>query len=87
MTGGFYDHRRSKLKLISTIREGTKFINSKYDELEGIRASLQDILFANAIELSDHKNGRLLEFFVNSYICCPNSKCAYPCLFQILDSQ
>lgn len=43
MTGGFYDHRRSKLKLISIIREGTKSINSKYDELEKIRASLQDL--------------------------------------------
>lgn len=43
MTGGFYDHRRSKLKLISIIREGTKAINSKYDELEKVKASLQDI--------------------------------------------
>ncbi|KAI5060757.1 hypothetical protein GOP47_0025177 [Adiantum capillus-veneris] len=43
MTGGFYDHRKSKLKLISIIREGTKAINSKYDELEKIKASLQDI--------------------------------------------
>eukprot|EP00250_Pteridium_aquilinum_P002812 c13037_g1_i1 orf=123-3737(+) len=43
MTGGFYDHRRSKLKLISIIREGTKAINFKYDELEKLKASLQDI--------------------------------------------
>lgn len=43
MTGGFYDHRRSKLKLISIIREGTKSINSKYDELEKVKASLQDL--------------------------------------------
>ncbi|MCO5576606.1 hypothetical protein L7F22_030421 [Adiantum nelumboides] len=43
MTGGFYDHRKSKLKLISIIREGTKAINSKYDELEKIKSSLQDL--------------------------------------------
>lgn len=42
MTGGFYDYRRSKLKLINIIRESTKSINSKHEELERVRVSLQD---------------------------------------------
>ncbi|CAK9176576.1 unnamed protein product [Ilex paraguariensis] len=34
MTGGFYDYRRSKLKFMNVIRQNTKSINMKEDELE-----------------------------------------------------
>ncbi|KAL4188470.1 hypothetical protein AMTRI_Chr08g160350 [Amborella trichopoda] len=34
MTGGFYDYRRSKLKLMSIIRQNTKSVNEKQEELE-----------------------------------------------------
>ncbi|KAL6972390.1 Structural maintenance of chromosomes protein 3 [Sarracenia purpurea var. burkii] len=34
MTGGFYDYRRSKLKFMNVIRQNTKSINIKKDELE-----------------------------------------------------
>ncbi|KAG6547702.1 hypothetical protein Mapa_010514 [Marchantia paleacea] len=44
MTGGFYDFRRSKLKLMSMIRECTVNINMKQAELEQVRTRLQDIL-------------------------------------------
>ncbi|GLJ18305.1 hypothetical protein SUGI_0323940 [Cryptomeria japonica] len=44
MTGGFYDYRRSKLKLMNIIRQNTKAINSKQDELAKVRSSVQDIL-------------------------------------------
>ncbi|KAK2982874.1 hypothetical protein RJ640_009716 [Escallonia rubra] len=44
MTGGFYDYRRSKLKFMSIIRQNTKSINEKEDELEKVRYKLQDIL-------------------------------------------
>ncbi|KAH7431805.1 hypothetical protein KP509_08G067300 [Ceratopteris richardii] len=42
MTGGFYDYRRSKLKLINTIRECTNAVNDKYDELKRVKISLLD---------------------------------------------
>ncbi|KAJ7531678.1 hypothetical protein O6H91_14G053900 [Diphasiastrum complanatum] len=42
MTGGFYDYRRSKLKLMSIIRESTKAINAKQEELEKIRLLVQE---------------------------------------------
>ncbi|CAM6125245.1 unnamed protein product [Calypogeia fissa] len=44
MTGGFYDFRRSKLKLMSIIRESTMNISLKQAELEKVKLSLQDIL-------------------------------------------
>ncbi|KAH0996615.1 hypothetical protein GBA52_020479 [Prunus armeniaca] len=47
MTGGFYDHRRSKLKFMCTIIQNTKSINMKEEELEKIRFMLQDILLKN----------------------------------------
>eukprot|EP00249_Psilotum_nudum_P021227 c28024_g1_i1 orf=174-3791(+) len=43
MTGGFYDYRRSKLKLLNIIRECTKNANLKQDELEKVRNSVQEI--------------------------------------------
>ncbi|KAA8543963.1 hypothetical protein F0562_021860 [Nyssa sinensis] len=43
MTGGFYDHRRSKLKFMNIIRQHTKSINLKEDELEKVRFKLQEI--------------------------------------------
>ncbi|KAJ8644402.1 hypothetical protein MRB53_006150 [Persea americana] len=44
MTGGYHDDRRSKLKFMNIIRQNTKSINMKEEELERIRISLQDIL-------------------------------------------
>ncbi|KAJ9702893.1 hypothetical protein PVL29_004572 [Vitis rotundifolia] len=43
MTGGFYDYRRSKLKFMNIIRQNTKSINMKEDELEKVRFKLQEI--------------------------------------------
>lgn len=43
MTGGFYDHRRSKLKFMNIIMQNTKSINLKEEELENVRFMLQDI--------------------------------------------
>ncbi|KAI5323330.1 PREDICTED: structural maintenance [Prunus dulcis] len=51
MTGGFYDHRRSKLKFMCTIIQNTKSINMKEEELEKIRFMLQDILLKNDLIL------------------------------------
>lgn len=45
MTGGFYDHRRSKLKFMNMIMQNTKAINIKEDDLAKVRSALQDILF------------------------------------------
>lgn len=45
MTGGFYDHRRSKLKFMNIIMQNTKTINMKEDDLAKVRSALQDILF------------------------------------------
>ncbi|KAG5566426.1 hypothetical protein RHGRI_002113 [Rhododendron griersonianum] len=44
MTGGFYDYRRSKLKLMNVIKENTNSVNKKEAELEEVRFKLQDIL-------------------------------------------
>ncbi|XP_077226004.1 structural maintenance of chromosomes (SMC) family protein [Tasmannia lanceolata] len=43
MTGGYHDDRRSKLKFMKVIRQNTKSINTKEEELEQIRNSLQGI--------------------------------------------
>ncbi|KAL3335862.1 hypothetical protein AABB24_031868 [Solanum stoloniferum] len=43
MTGGFYDHRRSKLRFMSTIKQNTVSINLKEHELEEVRYKLQEI--------------------------------------------
>lgn len=43
MTGGFYDYRRSKLKFMNTIRQNTRSINLKQEELDNIRFELQEI--------------------------------------------
>lgn len=43
MTGGFYDHRRSKLKFMNIIMQNTKAINTKEDELAKVRSALQEI--------------------------------------------
>eukprot|EP00257_Ricinus_communis_P021631 XP_015581164.1 structural maintenance of chromosomes protein 3 isoform X2 [Ricinus communis] len=43
MTGGFYDHRRSKLKFMNIIMQNTRSINMKEEELEKVRSMLQDI--------------------------------------------
>lgn len=45
MTGGFYDYRRSKLKLMSSIRENNKLVNVKQQELTQVRVDLQNILW------------------------------------------
>ncbi|KAJ8767728.1 hypothetical protein K2173_020668 [Erythroxylum novogranatense] len=43
MTGGFYDHRRSKLKFMNMIMQHTKSINMKEEELEKVRSMLQEL--------------------------------------------
>ncbi|XP_010254292.1 PREDICTED: structural maintenance of chromosomes protein 3 [Nelumbo nucifera] len=43
MTGGFYDYRRSKLKFMNIIRQNTKSINTKGEELKKIRMNLEGI--------------------------------------------
>ncbi|CAH8341807.1 unnamed protein product [Eruca vesicaria subsp. sativa] len=43
MTGGFYDHRRSKLRFMNTIIQNTKSINTKEKALEDVRRQLQVI--------------------------------------------
>lgn len=43
MTGGFYDHRRSKLRFMSTIKQNTMSINVKERELEEVRYKLQEL--------------------------------------------
>lgn len=60
MTGGFYDHRRSKLRFMNIIMQNTKSINEKEKELEDVKRQLQDILsitdfclFVIALWLSD----------------------------------
>lgn len=45
MTGGFYDHRRSKLRFMNIIVQNTKSINTKEKALEDVRRQLQDILY------------------------------------------
>ncbi|KAK7300360.1 hypothetical protein RJT34_11204 [Clitoria ternatea] len=44
MTGGFYDHRRSKLKFMNIIKQNTERIHAREKELDEVRFSLQDIL-------------------------------------------
>ncbi|RZC53641.1 hypothetical protein C5167_012493 [Papaver somniferum] len=44
MTGGFYDHRRSKLKYMDAVKQNTKAVNSKQEELNKLRSDLEDIL-------------------------------------------
>nr|XP_043631457.1 structural maintenance of chromosomes protein 3 [Erigeron canadensis] len=41
MTGGFYDKRRSKLKLMSIIRQNAMLITAKENELQNVRSELQ----------------------------------------------
>ncbi|KAG7568172.1 SMCs flexible hinge [Arabidopsis thaliana x Arabidopsis arenosa] len=43
MTGGFYDHRRSKLRFMNIIMQNTKSINEKEKELEDVKRQLQVI--------------------------------------------
>lgn len=40
MTGGFYDYKRSKLKFMNTIRQSTRSVNMKEDELQAIKNKL-----------------------------------------------
>ncbi|ESQ50091.1 hypothetical protein EUTSA_v10001887mg [Eutrema salsugineum] len=43
MTGGFYDHRRSKLRFMNTVIQNTKSIDTKEKVLEDVRRQLQVI--------------------------------------------
>lgn len=43
MTGGFYDHRRSKLKFMNIIKQSTDSIHIREEELEKVRVDLQKI--------------------------------------------
>lgn len=44
MTGGFYDHRRSKLKFMNIIKHNADAIHIREEELEKVRFDLQNIL-------------------------------------------
>lgn len=56
MTGGFYDYRRSKLKLLSIIRENNKLINVKQQELTKVRTELQNLdMKCNAVVSEQEK--------------------------------
>ncbi|KAM1807379.1 hypothetical protein ACFX11_030402 [Malus domestica] len=44
MTGGFYDHRRSKLKFMHIIMQNTKSINMKEEELEKIDKKITELV-------------------------------------------
>lgn len=59
MTGGFYDHRRSKLKFMNIIMLNTKAINMKEDDLAKVRSALQDILFVVSSNNTLPKGGAL----------------------------
>ncbi|XP_020962796.1 structural maintenance of chromosomes protein 3-like isoform X2 [Arachis ipaensis] len=43
MTGGFYDHRRSKLEFMNIIKQNEDEIHSKEEELMKVRSDLQEI--------------------------------------------
>lgn len=43
MTGGFYDYRRSKLKLMNIIKDNSKLIKTKEVELEKVKVKLEEI--------------------------------------------
>jgi len=45
MTGGFYDSRRSKLKLVKIVRDNHTAIEKKATHLEAVGNKLKDILF------------------------------------------
>lgn len=47
MTGGFYDHRRSRLKFMNIIKQNADTIHTREEELEKVRFNLQDILYVN----------------------------------------
>lgn len=65
MTGGFYDHRRSKLKFMNIIRQDTQSIGEKEQELERVKIKLQDILdlFSITILLKEYKRMLLVYAF------------------------
>ncbi|KAI7725836.1 hypothetical protein M8C21_005391, partial [Ambrosia artemisiifolia] len=48
MTGGFYDKRRSKLKLMNVIRQNAMAITAKENELQNVRSELQNILYMSS---------------------------------------
>lgn len=43
MTGGFYDHRRSRLKFMNTIKQNADSIHIKEEELEKVKFEIQEI--------------------------------------------
>lgn len=47
MTGGFYDHRRSRLRFMNIIKQNADTIHIREEELEKVRFNLQDILYVN----------------------------------------
>ncbi|CAN4100724.1 unnamed protein product [Withania somnifera] len=64
MTGGFYDHRRSKLRFMSIIKQNTVSINLKERELEEVRYKLQvkiDQLRANIAMKQDEMGTELVD--------------------------
>ncbi|KAB2615208.1 structural maintenance of chromosomes protein 3-like [Pyrus ussuriensis x Pyrus communis] len=63
MTGGFYDHRRSKLKFMHIIMQNTKSINMKEEELEKVKKMLEDILLENDFIYMQSNKEVHLEFY------------------------
>ncbi|MCI23603.1 structural maintenance of chromosomes protein 3-like, partial [Trifolium medium] len=44
MTGGFYDHRRTKLKFMNIIKQTADSIHIREKELKQVKFQIQDIL-------------------------------------------
>lgn len=44
MTGGFYDHRRSRLKFMNMIKQNADNIHDREEKLEKVKFEIQDIL-------------------------------------------
>ncbi|GJP45295.1 hypothetical protein CLOM_g4699 [Closterium sp. NIES-68] len=59
MTGGHYDPRRSRLRLMQTVRESNRRVGELQQELRQVKAAMQDIL---PMAFCAHPASSLLEF-------------------------
>ncbi|KAL9266604.1 Structural maintenance of chromosomes protein 3-like protein [Drosera capensis] len=50
MTGGYYDHNRSRLRLMKSIKNSRTAINEKEKELKEVRSQLENILYMQKID-------------------------------------
>lgn len=63
MTGGFYDYRRSKLKLMASVRENNKLVSVKQQELTQVREELQNLeVKVNSIVSEQEKMNATLSY-------------------------